>query len=116
MGGIARLNKMIPVIIGGDVDHSHTVIKLPTTLTIAKGIQVIKAGSSKWVHETYPAMANFAWQVGYGAFSISSMNLPSAIAYVRQQEEHHKKISFKDEYLGILKKHGVAIDERYIWD
>lgn len=107
---------MCAVTIGGTIDHSHLLIRLPSTLSIAKGIQLIKAGSSNWVHDTYPTMQNFAWQAGYGAFSFSTSSLPNAIAYIERQEYHHQRHSFKEEFVAFLERYEVEYDERYIWD
>jgi hypothetical protein len=89
---------------------------MPTTLSTAKGIQLIKGGSSTWVHETFPEMRDFAWQEGYGAFSVSVSHLDETIAYIKNQEEHHRQKSFQEEYLAFLKKHEIDYDEKYLWD
>ncbi len=88
---------------------------MPTTLAIAKAVQLIKGGASTWVHQTFPYVRNFAWQEGYGAFGVSISHLPEAIAYIANQGEHHRKKSFQEEYLAFLKKHGIAYDEKYLW-
>ena len=116
LGGIARENGMCAVTVGGTEDHAHAIIRLPSTLAIAKGVQLLKAGSSKWVHETFPALQHFSWQAGYGAFSLSTSSLPNAIAYIAQQEQHHHEHTFKEEFLAFLKRYEVEYDERYIWD
>jgi REP element-mobilizing transposase RayT len=116
MGGIARENRMKARCIGGIADHVHLLVSVPTTLSIAKGIQLIKGVASAWVHETFPDMRNFAWQEGYGAFSVSVSHLNDTIAYIENQEEHHRLKSFQEEYLAFLKKHEIAYDEKYLWD
>jgi putative transposase len=116
MGGIARENGILARAVGGADDHAHLLITLPTTITIAKGIQLIKGGSSKWLRETFPELHDFAWQEGYGAFGICISHIPKTIAYIAEQEEHHRKKSFQEEYLGFLKKHEIKYDERYLWD
>jgi len=116
MGGIARENDMLAKAVGGAEDHAHLLLSLPTTLTISKGIQLIKGGSSKWLHETFPKMHDFAWQEGYGAFGVCISNIPDTIAYIAGQEEHHRRKSFQEEYLAFLKKHDIKCDERYLWD
>jgi REP element-mobilizing transposase RayT len=116
MGGIARENGMKARCIGGTADHVHLLISLPTTLSLAKGIQLIKGGASAWVHATFPEMREFAWQEGYGAFSVSTSHLAETIAYIENQEEHHRHKDFKEEYLAFLKKHEIAYDEKYLWD
>ena len=116
MGGIARENGMKARCIGGIADHAHLLISMPTTLSIAKGIQLIKGGASTWIHETFPEMEHFAWQEGYGAFSVSASHLAETIAYIENQEEHHRHKSFQEEYLAFLKKHEIDYNEKYLWD
>ena len=115
MGGIARENNMKALAIGGIEDHVHLLISLPATLSIAKAIQLIKGGSSKWVHDTFPNHNNFKWQEGYGAFSVGSSRSKGIIAYINTQREHHHKKSFREEYFSILKKNVIDYDKRYIW-
>jgi putative transposase len=113
MGGIARSNRMKPICIGGIEDHVHVLIALPSDLDIAKAMQLIKGGSSKWFHEKHaPA---FQWQQGFGAFSVSASLVSKTIAYIKNQRQHHRKMDFKQEYLLLLEKHGVDYDERYLW-
>ena len=116
MGGIARENDMKALRIGGMPDHVHLLVSMPTTLSVAKGIQLIKGGSSHWIRDTFPDMPEFAWQEGYGAFSVSVSYLADTIAYIENQEEHHRHKSFQDEFLAFLKKHDVAYNEKYLWD
>lgn len=116
MGGIARKNKMKALAIGSTDDHVHMLLSLPATIPVAKAIQLIRGGSSKWVHETFSSHHDFAWQEGYGAFSISISPVKDTIAYIPAQEEHHRKRSFQEEFLIFLKKHGIEYDERYVWD
>src|SRR5271170_6596864 len=115
LGGIARQNKMKAVEIGGVADHVHLLLSLPATIPVSKAMQLIKGGSSKWVHETFPNQRLFAWQEEYGAFSVSVSQLDKTIAYIRGQPEHHRKLKFQEEFLILLKKHGVEYDERYLW-
>lgn len=116
MGGIARQNKIIAVEIGGVADHVHLLLALPATMAPAKAMQLIKGGSSKWVHETFPEHGLFAWQKKYGSFSVSVSQLDKIIDYIKNQEAHHKTRSFQEEFLELLKKHKVQYDERYLWD
>lgn len=115
-GGIARENKMKAVAVGGTDDHVHILLSLPATITLAKAAQLVKGGSSLWIHETFPNQRNLAWQEGYGAFTVSVSQLDKTIAYINNQEAHHRKKTFQEEYLEFLKKHGVEYDERYLWD
>jgi putative transposase len=100
--------------INGIEDHVHILTSLPSTISIADYVRTLKSNSSGWVHEEWPAQY-FAWQSGYGAFSVSRSNLDGVRQYVEQQEEHHKRMSFREEFLALLKKHQVEYDERYIW-
>jgi len=116
LGGIARQNKMKAVEIGGVEDHVHILLSLPATMAIAKALQLIKGGSSKWVHETFPEHRLFAWQEKYGAFSVSESRVDAIIQYIKGQEKHHRKMTFQEEFLTLLKKHRIEYDERYLWD
>jgi putative transposase len=115
MGGIAKENRITPRCIGGVSDHVHLLLSLPATTSVAKAIQIIKGGSSKWVHETFPKGRYFSWQEGYGAFSVSISNLVDTIKYIENQEEHHRTRTFREEYLSFLHKHGIEADEKYLW-
>ena len=115
MGGIARENGMRALAIGGTTDHVHTLLSLPATLTVAKAIQLVKGGSSKWVHDQLPKYRKFAWQDGYGAFSVSASQMKSVIRYIDGQKEHHRKKTFEEEFLGFLDKYGVEYDRRYVF-
>lgn len=97
--------------IGGVADHVHVLLSLPPTLSIAKAMQLLKGNSSKWLRETFPKMRSFAWQQGYGAFSIGISGVDATAAYIRNQAEHHRTRSFREEYAAMLKKHGFAYDE-----
>ena len=115
LGGIARENRMKALQIGGVEDHIHMVLGLPPTITVSKAVQLIKGGSSRWIHDTFPAFEGFAWQDGYGAFSVSNSQLPHVTEYVANQREHHRVRTFQDEYRALLKRHGIEYDEQYVW-
>jgi putative transposase len=115
LGGIAKQNKMTAVIIGGMEDHVHILLSLPPTMPVSKAMQLIKGGSSKWIHETFPEQRTFAWQEEYGAFSVSVSQLETTIKYIKSQKSHHQKRSFQEEFLMLLKKHRIEFDERYLW-
>jgi REP element-mobilizing transposase RayT len=115
MGGIARENKMQALAIGGIEDHIHLLLSLPSTLDIAKAMQSIKGGSSKWVHDTFPQRKDFAWQEGYGAFSIGISQIEDTKRYIANQREHHRTKTFQEEYVAFLEKHGIEYDPRYVW-
>ncbi len=111
LGGIARENKMKALKIGGVEDHVHILLSLPSTLAIAKAMQLLKGNSSKWIHETFPKLKAFEWQEGYGAFSIGVSGVEDTIKYIENQVEHHRKQLFKDELKAFLKKHGLEFEE-----
>ena len=115
IGGIARDNRMRALAVGGTDDHLHTFLSLPSTMAIAKAVQLIKGGSSKWIHDTFPSLRRFAWQEGYGAFSVSSSQVNKTIAYIDNQKEHHRKKSFQEEFIQLLVKHGIEFDPRYVF-
>ena len=115
MGGIAKGNNMKALAIGSIEDNIHLLIPLPVTLSISKAIQLIKGGSSKWVHDTFPDYNKFNWQEGYGAFSVSISQIKNTIAYINRQKEHHLKESFQDEYISVLEEHVIDYDKRYVW-
>jgi len=102
--------------VGGVADHVHLAIRLSRTITTAQLVQEVKTSSSKWLKTQSPALANFAWQRGYGAFSVGTSDLDALRHYIDTQEEHHRTRTFQDEYRGFLTKYGVEYDERYVWD
>jgi len=103
--------------VGGVSDHAHLVTSLPRTLSQSQLLEDIKKKSSKWIKEVdNEKYGKFAWQSGYGAFSVSRSNLEEVIRYVAKQEEHHMQLSFQDEYRAFLTKHQTEYDERYVWD
>ena len=116
LGGIARQNKMKAIETGGVEDPVHILLSLPSTMAISKARQLIKGGSSKWVHETFSELRLFAGREEYGAFSVSVSQLDKTIEYIKGQEEHHRKMTFQEEFLTLLKKHRIEYDERYLWD
>jgi putative transposase len=115
IGGIARRKGMKALAVGGTEDHIHAFVSIPSTISVAVGVQVIKANSSKWVHDSFPSASDFAWQAGYGAFSVSVSLVPNTIEYIRNQETHHKGRSFEQEFLSFLVKHGIRQLDRENW-
>jgi REP-associated tyrosine transposase len=115
MGGIARENGMKALAIAGTADHIHALLSLPAMMSFAKAVQLIKGGSSKWVHDTFPKYRKFAWQEGYGAFSVSASQMGKAIAYIQGQKEHHRRRTFEEEFLDLLDKHGIEYDLKHIF-
>jgi REP element-mobilizing transposase RayT len=116
LAGIAKQNKMTPIQIGGVEDHVHVLLGASPTLAPSKIAQWVKGGSSTWIHDTFPDMKAFAWQDGFGGFTVSRSNVESVADYIRGQREHHQSRTFQDEYLALLQKHGVSYDEKYLWD
>jgi len=115
LGGIAIQNGMKALSIGGVPDHVHILISMPTSISVAKAVQLIKGGSSKWIHDNFPKQRTFAWQPGYAAFSVSTSLIQENVAYIRNQKKHHRKRTFQEEYISFLKKNQVDYDERYLW-
>lgn len=103
-------------IVGGHVDHVHLLTSLSRTLKICKFVEGVKTETSKWAKGASEGNREFAWQSGYGVFSVSASNLTDVKQYVENQEEHHAKRSYQDEFRPLCIKHGIEIDERYVWD
>lgn len=116
IGGILKNKKGKLICAGGIPDHIHILASLPSTISIADAVSVMKSNSSRWVHETIPRMNYFKWQEGYGAFSVSKSAEQGVADYIRDQEKHHQVKNFKREFLGLLKKHEIEYDPRYLWD
>jgi REP element-mobilizing transposase RayT len=102
--------------VGGTADHVHLAATLPRTLTQADMAKQIKTSSTHWLKRQKKNFAGFAWQRGYGVFSIGKSQLPALIRYIENQEEHHRRRSFQSEFRTILKRYDVEFDERYVWD
>ncbi len=102
--------------VGGHDDHVHLLVGLARTIAIAKLVEHLKTETSRWAKTIPGGAATFSWQSGYGAFSVSHSLRNEVDKYIRNQNEHHKGLSFQDEYRLICRKHGVEIDERYVWD
>src|SRR5436190_20952579 len=111
LGGIARENKMKALSIGGIEDHVHALLSIPSTLLIAKSVQLLKGNSSKRIHETFPNQHLFEWQEGYGAFSIAVSGVEDTIRYIQSQKEHHQAHFFKEELITFLDKHGIPYEK-----
>lgn len=115
LGGIVAELGGSAVIINGTSDHVHMLLSLPPALALSDAMRVIKTNSSRWVHETTPARDS-GWQTGFGAFSVSLSNAGDVTRYVANQQVHHRRVTFQEEYLAFLKKHGIALDGRSPWD
>ncbi len=114
LGGIARDNGMKALAIGGVADHVHILLSVPATMSVSKAMQLLKGNSSKWIHETFPALRQFAWQEGYGAFSIGISGVEETCAYIRGQEEHHRTRTYREEVIMFLTRHGLSFDDEMI--
>lgn len=114
LGGVAKTNGLIPVLFGGTDDHVHLLFGMSRTITMAKAIEFLKTSSSKWAKEKFEPQ--FSWQTGYGIFGVSYRELSAVEHYIANQEEHHRRVSFQDEYRALLAEQGIVIDEKYLWD
>jgi REP element-mobilizing transposase RayT len=114
LGGIIREMGGTALIINGTADRVHMLVRVRPAHSPAEVVRVAKANSSRWVHEKWNS--DFAWQTGYGVFSVSESNVAGVTRYIAEQEKHHRKLSFQEEYVAFLKRNNVAYDERYIWD
>lgn len=115
LGGIAGDNRMKLISIGGVSDHVHLLLSFPKTITLANGLQLIKGGSSKWVHDNFAQHQDFAWQKGYGAFSIGVNDIERTKKYIENQAEHHGQMTFKEEFLIFLERNEIDFDEKYVF-
>jgi putative transposase len=111
---LVRAADGIPAAIGGTADHVHLLVGLRATHALAAFVQDIKQTSSRWIHETI-GVKNFAWQPGFGAFTVSVSNCEAVKEYIASQPAHHRLKTFQEEYCGLLEKHGVAYDEKFLW-
>lgn len=116
MGGIVANLKGQSLLINGPSDHVHMLFVQPAALGLGELMEKVKANSSRWVHQRWPERARFAWQTGYTAFSVSQSQVETVRKYVRNQEQHHRKISFEEELAAFLKQHGIVYDERFLVD
>jgi putative transposase len=106
IAGIARMNRFKALAVGGMRDHAHVLLSLPTTITVAKAVQLIKGGSSKWIND-HAEVRSFEWQDGYAAFTIGISQLQTTIRYIDNQEQHHTRMSFHQELHRMLARHGI---------
>jgi REP element-mobilizing transposase RayT len=113
VGGIARKNGFKALTIGGTDDHLHVLLSLTPTMPLAKAVQLLKGASSRWMNET--CRNRFAWQEGYGAFTIGISQRGDTVRYIEGQAEHHRKRDFQAEFVAFLKRNGVEYDPRFVW-
>ena len=116
LGGILTNLDCQPIIVGGVEDHVHLLCALSRTCDAAAMVKEVKRSSSVWLKTKSPDLADFAWQNGYGIFSIGFSQIESVRDYIAGQEEHHRKISFQDEFRQLLRRYEIEFDERYVWD
>ena len=113
LGGIARKNGFKALVVGGTENHVHVLLSLPASVPLAKAMQLVKGASSHWMNEKHAK--DFAWQEGYGAFTVGISQKADTIAYIRSQSAHHRKRSFEEEFVAFLKKHNVEYDPQHVW-
>ncbi|MGV3662424.1 MAG: IS200/IS605 family transposase [Prosthecobacter sp.] len=116
MGGCAKTLDCLPIQIGGTADHVHLLTTLSRTLAVAEFVKEVKRVSTNWIQKRGGLFQQFHWQAGYGCFSVSESKIAAVARYIETQEEHHRKISFQEEYRELLRRHGQAWDEEYVWD
>lgn len=113
IGGIARANAAKALAVGGTDNHAHVLLLLPSIVSIASAAQQIKGASSRWLHEEH--RLDCEWQEGYGAFTVGVLQLPQTIQYICSQPEHHRKLSFEDEFVAFLTKHQISYDPKFVF-
>ncbi|WP_372717259.1 IS200/IS605 family transposase [Novipirellula sp.] len=116
IGGIIREKEGVLLEIGGVEDHIHIMAGFPATISVSDMLRFIKSNSSGWVNDTIKPMDKFAWQPGYGAFTVSHSQKPTVRRYIQTQEQHHQKKSFEIEFIQILVAHGIEYDPRYVFE
>lgn len=116
LGRVSKELGCTPVFVGGVEDHVHVVARLARTISQSEWVKEVKRVSSAWVKKRSPGMREFGWQGGYGVFSVSASKIDAVREYVERQEEHHRKVSFQDEFRSFLRRYDVQWDERYVWD
>ena len=115
LGGVVRGEGGIALCVGGTADHVHILARLRQDQAVSEVVRVVKANSSGWLHRSFPLQADFAWQGGYGAFTVGRTEVEAVRRYVEGQEEHHRMVAFQDEFVTLLKRYEVEYDERYLW-
>jgi putative transposase len=116
LAGISANLECPAIIVGGVADHVHLLANQSRTIALAEWVKELKRASSLWAKKKNPQWDLFQWQAGYGAFSVSRSQKERVHKYISSQEEHHRQLSFQDEFRKILKRHGIVVDERYVWD
>lgn len=116
LGGILRAHHGCLLAGGGMPDHVHLLARLSKEMSVSEALRLLKANSSRWVHETLPGLQAFAWQAGYAAFAVGYSALPAVKRYLATQADHHRAQSFQDELRAFLRRHQLEFDERYLWE
>ena len=115
MTATANAKGMRLLAVGGTEDHVHLLLSLPGTIPLSTGMQLIKGNTSHWLGKTFPELKEFAWQEGFAAFGVSASNVDAVREYIEHQEEHHTKRDFDEEFIALLKKHGIECDPKYVF-
>jgi REP-associated tyrosine transposase len=116
LGGIVERLGGRRIVVGGETDHVHLLLDLPATLSLSDCLRTLKSNSSKWIHGKGPERSKFAWQQGYAAVSVSKSGVDGVVRYIEQQHEHHRRVTYQEEVRRFLAEHGMACDERYMWE
>jgi REP element-mobilizing transposase RayT len=115
-GGIVRQEQGQLLAAGGMPDHVHLLVNLSKETAVSEALRLLKTNSSKWIHETFPDLKEFAWQAGYGAFTVSYSHLEHVKGYIATQAEHHRTRTFQEEFVAFLRRHGISYKEQFLWD
>ena len=116
LGGVCRNQECPALIVGGVADHLHILTKMSRLISVSDFLKELKIESSKWVKTKGGLLAKFRWQNGYGAFSVGQHEIERVMSYIQNQEEHHRKKAFREEYRSFLQENNIEYDERYVWD
>ena len=116
VGGIIRHENGTLVAAGGMPDHVHLLVSLSRESSVSDILRQIKGSSSRWIHETIPELRGFAWQAGYAAFAVSYSHIEAVKRNIGNQADHHRTVTFQEEYLAFLRRHEIKFEERYLWD
>lgn len=114
IGGVIRGTGGISLGVDGTEDHVHVLTKLRPDRALSDVLRELKCNATGWMHDVFPRLADFSWQRGYAAFTVSQSNLEAVRRYLARQKEHHKNVSFRDEFILFLNAHGIEYDERFI--
>jgi len=115
LGGIVRQLDGTLYAVNGVEDHIHMLVQMHPSVSVAELVRKIKSNSSRWIRESFVDRSQFAWQRGYGAFTVSKSRVGRVVAYIEEQKSHHEQRSFQDEFIQLLRRHGLPVDERYLW-